>query len=390
MAAIRDPQSVFNRIIVKKTLLIFGAVLLSVLCLSACGSDDDDPNPPQSGELKLSEESYAAPAEGGVLNVRVTAPGEWDASSSADWVKLTKSGTLDREGSITLTVEKSLQRSPRTAIVTVLSGSARANVTITQEGVAPDPTDPSMDVPEGYDLVWHDEFDGDELNRADWTHEVQSSGWVNNELQNYVNTSYDGKFVTEVGDGTLKINCFKASNGKIYSGRIYAKVNQGWKFGIVEARIKLPKGRGTWPAFWMMPVNNDFGANPWPKCGEIDIMEEVGYHPNYTSSSIHCESYNHVIGTQKTAERYTAGAEDDFHVYRLEWTAEYIRTYVDGQMLLNFVNDGKNNVSTWPFSKPFYVILNLAWGGSWGGIQGTDDTRLPATMEVDYVRVFQK
>ena len=140
----------------------------------------------------------------------------------------------------------------------------------------------------------------------------------------------------------------------------------------------------------MMPCNNDFGANPWPDCGEIDIMEEVGYHPNYTSSSIHCREYNHVKGTQKTAERLTSGAQDDFHVYRLEWTKDYITTYVDDHRLLHFANDGRGNVGTWPFSKPFYLILNLAWGGNWGGAQGVDESALPATMEVDYVRVFQQ
>ena len=248
-----------------------------------------------------------------------------------------------------------------------------------------------MVIPEGYKLIWNDEFnEGSELNSTDWRHEVQKSGWVNNELQNYVNGSADGKRVTEIADNRLYINCFKGSDGKIYSGRVYAHETQGWLYGIFEARIKLPKGKGTWPAFWMMPCNNDFGANPWPKCGEIDIMEEVGVNPNYTSSSLHTEKFNHVMGTRITKERLTAGAEDGFHVYRLEWTPDYIKTYVDGKELLNFNNDGKNDVGSWPFNKPFYVILNLAWGGDWGGMKGVDESALPVQMEVDYVRVFQK
>jgi beta-glucanase (GH16 family) len=137
----------------------------------------------------------------------------------------------------------------------------------------------------------------------------------------------------------------------------------------------------------MMPVDASDG---WPTCGEIDIMEEVGYHPNYTSSSIHCNSYNHTKGTQKTAERLTPGAEGEFHVYALVWTENYIQTYVDGNPLLHFDNDGAGNKNTWPFNKEFYVILNLAWGGDWGGAQGVDESALPTTMEVDYVRVFQK
>ena len=245
----------------------------------------------------------------------------------------------------------------------------------------------SIEAPEGYTLVWHDEFSYDGMpDPSVWTHEEKGAGWVNNELQTYVTGPVDGKAVTEVSDGTLKINCFKQGD-KVYSGRIYANVDSGWQNGIIEARIKLPKGRGTWPAFWMMPANN---RTPWPLCGEIDIMEEVGYNPDYTSSSLHTEAYNHVKGTQKTAERLTEGAEGDFHVYRLEWNADNIRTFVDGEEVFSFDNDRQGDERTWPFDKPYYVILNLAWGGNWGGAKGVDESCLPATMEVDYVRVFQK
>lgn len=365
------------------------ATLLTLSPISACSGDNggEDVNP--VNDITVSSESLDFTADGGQSTISIKTPSEWDASASESWIKLTKSNQLAKEGTINVDVEANSSTSARIATITILSGRGSAKVAVSQKGRDPKPADPTVKVPEGYELVWSDEFGGDKLG-SDWTHEVQKSGWVNNELQNYVNTAYDGKFVTEVGNGILKINCFKASDGKIYSGRIYAKVNTGWKYGIFEARIKLPKGKGTWPAFWMMPVNNDFAANPWPKCGEIDIMEEVGYHPNYTSSSIHCESYNHVMNTQKTAERLCEGAQDEFHLYKLEWTEDYIRTYVDDKLLLNFPNDGKNNVSTWPFTRAFYPILNLAWGGSWGGAQGVDEKCLPATMEVDYVRVFQK
>ena len=147
---------------------------------------------------------------------------------------------------------------------------------------------------------------------------------------------------------------------------------------------RLPKGKGTWPAFWMMP--DDFSKG-WPACGEIDIMEEVGVNPDHTSSSIHCFSYNHVKGTQKTAERLTPGAESEYHVYALEWTEDYIKTYVDGEKLLEFKNDKSGNDNTWPFNKKFYIILNLAWGGDWGGYDGVNESALPCTMQVDYVRL---
>lgn len=366
------------------------AIASCAVCAASCGGDDNGGSDTPTGRITLSSDSYSFGSDGGEATLNITAPGEWDAVTTDSWIRLTKSNQLLTEGKVSISVESNSSREARTGKVTVLSSGGSATVSINQAGREPDPVDPSVTVPDGYELVWGDEFNGSELNRSDWTHEVQGPGWVNNELQHYVNTSYDGKLVTDVSDGTLKINCFKAGDGRICSGRIYAKVGTGWKYGIFEARIKLPKGRGTWPAFWMMPVNNDWSVTPWPKCGEIDIMEEVGYHPNYTSSSIHCEAYNHTIGTQKTAERHTPGAEGEFHVYRLEWTENYIRTYVDDTLLLNFANDGANNISTWPFNRAFYPILNLAWGGDWGGNQGVDENALPVTMEVDYLRVFQK
>jgi beta-glucanase (GH16 family) len=161
---------------------------------------------------------------------------------------------------------------------------------------------------------------------------------------------------------------------------------QSWTYGYFEARLILPKGKGTWPAFWMLP--KDF--KNWPDDGEIDIMEEVGYDPNNVSSSIHCKAYYHSIGTQKTAVKRVPTAQTDFHVYAVEWTADYIYGFVDGVRYFTFVNDKKGNKDTWPFNAPFYLKLNLAWGGDWGGAQGVDESILPAVYEVDYVRVYQK
>jgi beta-glucanase (GH16 family) len=240
---------------------------------------------------------------------------------------------------------------------------------------------------EEYKLVWNDEFEGSSLNLTDWTVEVKPSGWVNDELQNYVNqVTPEGNRTITVSDGTLKITALK-ENDKVYSGRIYGKVKQGWQYAYVESRIKLPSGKGTWPAFWMLPVTDNL---KWPYDGEIDIMEEVGADKDVVVSTIHCDAYNHVKGTQKSSNLSLPGAEGGFHVYGLEWTKNYIRTYVDGKPVLVFENDGTNNKSTWPFYTPFYVILNVAWGGGWGGYAGVDETALPITMEVDYVRVWQK
>lgn len=374
------------------------ALMMSICLLSCSSSSSDDSGDNSGGDVKIScsQTSIKAPANGGSYSVAVVAStGGWTAAAdgnSGNWVKVSAKNTNKASGMISVTVDENTSKEARNGAINVKLGSKQMSISVTQAGRTVTPIEGGeMVIPEGYKLVWNDEFnEGSELNSTDWRHEVQKSGWVNNELQNYVNGSADGKRVTEIADNRLYINCFKGSDGKIYSGRVYAHENQGWLYGIFEARIKLPKGKGTWPAFWMMPCNNDFGANPWPKCGEIDIMEEVGVNPNYTSSSLHTEKFNHVMGTQITKERLTAGAEDGFHVYRLEWTPDYIKTYVDGKELLNFNNDGKNDVGSWPFNKPFYVILNLAWGGDWGGMKGVDESALPVQMEVDYVRVFQK
>ena len=239
---------------------------------------------------------------------------------------------------------------------------------------------------DGYQLVWSDEFNTSIVDGSKWTYQEARAGWVNHELQTYVKeTSPQGNKVAECKNGKLLIHCFKEGD-KIYSGRLYGNRNTGFKYGYIEASIKLPKGKGTWPAWWMMPVAN----SQWPACGEIDIMEEVGVDANRVSSSIHCQAYNHPNKTQKTHEMYCAGAEDGFHVYALEWTESYIRTYVDGKVQLYFENDGKGNNDTWPFNKAFYPILNIAWGGDWGGYKGVDETALPVTMEIDYVRIWQK
>lgn len=250
--------------------------------------------------------------------------------------------------------------------------------------------------PEGYKLVWSDEFDeGTQLSPAKWSWEDWRPGNVNNERQYYKPGTQliDGRHTTEIKDGKLVINCFKASDGNVYSGRVNSNSGDGnpngWNHGYIEARIKLPKGKGTWPAFWMMPSGVDWSSETWPTCGEIDIMEEVGADPNITSSSLHSIGHNHTNGSQVTASRYIDGAEDDFHIYSMEWSNERITTYVDGVVMLDYANDHKG-FRNWPYDKPYYVILNLAWGGDWGGYKGVDESALPLKMEVDYVRVYRK
>ena len=358
-----------------------------LICLAAvltgCGGSDNDDPQPASVTITLSPESITAPADGGTYTVSVTTTGkEWGAYSEQDFITVTTKNTVTQSGTLTVTVPANPTTSARTGTVTVMSGAARKSIGITQAAAEKSP----YNAPEGYQLVWQDEFDsGSELNQNDWTHEVKGKGWVNNELQEYVNhKTPGGALVTEIKNGALRITALK-ENGKVYSGRVYAKVKEGWTYGYIEASIKLPKGKGTWPAFWMMPVN----FKSWPADGEIDIMEEVGYHPDYVSSSLHANAHVHSNNTQVTHEMKCAGAEGEFHTYAILWTAKNITTYVDGKVQLSYDNRGLGR-DDWPYDDPFYVIFNLAWGGDWGGSQGVDESALPCTMEVDYIRVFQK
>jgi beta-glucanase (GH16 family) len=241
-------------------------------------------------------------------------------------------------------------------------------------------------VPQGYALVWQDEFDGASRvpNTQKWWYETGASGWGNNELQNYVAGVSGNDTCALVSNGTLKIVAKKRGSSEVISIRM--NTIESWEYGYFEARLKLPVGKGTWPALWMLPKN----FTSWPRDGEIDIMEHVGYDPNVIVSTIHCQAYNHANNTQKGASRFVPTAQADFHIYAVEWSADFIKGYVDGHCYFTFENDHKGEKSTWPFNAPFYLKLNLAWGGNWGGAQGVDESALPATYEIDYVRVYQR
>ena len=151
-------------------------------------------------------------------------------------------------------------------------------------------------------------------------------------------------------------------------------------------KAKIPKGRGTWPAIWMLPTLNTYGA--WPKSGEIDIMEHVGYDPNRVHFTVHTESFNHTIGTQVGKNMVIPDATETFHIYRADWTPYGIRGYFDDIKIFDFPNYG-NGYKSWPFDQQFHLILNIAVGGAWGGAQGIDNSVFPATMEVDYIKVYK-
>jgi beta-glucanase (GH16 family) len=232
--------------------------------------------------------------------------------------------------------------------------------------------------------IWQDEFNnGVSPDATKWTFETGGNGWGNNELQYYtsgVNSS--------ISNGNLVIAAKKETSlGRDYtSSRMITKGKGDWLYGRFEIKAKLPKGRGTWPAIWMLSSDNAYGN--WPSSGEIDIMEHVGYDVNNVHCSIHTSAFNHTRGTQKSTSKFIADAVDAFHVYRVDWTPYAVRGYIDGVAYFEFLNNN-TGFTAWPFNKPFHLLLNVAVGGNWGGVQGVDNTAFPATMDVDYVRVYK-
>ena len=372
---------------IRGLLPLCAATLFNFSC--GCGSE---PVPSASeATLTVNPSSVNASYEAQTEVLSVNATGDWGVSSAdKDWCTVTPSGGIKGASEVKVNLLTNRTGKERETTVTFRYGAKTLEVPVKQglnEDDLPKPA-PDMVVPEGYELTWNDEFDQDDGSMPDvskWRFENKPAGWVNNELQTYVaGGARNGVKTAWVEGGALNIRAIREGKD-IISARMYSQ--KSWTYGYMEAAIWLPQGKGTWPAFWMMP--DDFSRG-WPGCGEIDIMEEVGYHANYTSSSIHCMRYYHSIGTQKTHEQYTAGAESGYHVYALEWTADALMFYVDGKKHFTFSNDQAGNDDTWPFNKDFYIILNLAWGGDWGGSQGVDANALPCTMKVDYVRVFKK
>lgn len=239
-------------------------------------------------------------------------------------------------------------------------------------------------VPAGWTLVFSDEFSGNgALDPGKWGYEI---GYIRNHEAQYYTSRPEN---VRVEAGNLVVEGRKeAHQGHAYTS---ASINTLGRFeflyGRVEVRAKLPTGNGAWPAIWMLGTNRTQVG--WPACGEIDIMENVGFDPLAIHGSVHTAVYNHTTGTQKTAVVTVAKPWEDFHVYAMEWYPDRIDIFVDGQKYFTFGNEGAGS-STWPFDKPQYLLINLAIGGSWGGQKGIDDALFPKRFVVDYVRVYQQ
>lgn len=236
-----------------------------------------------------------------------------------------------------------------------------------------------------YELVWSDEFEGTNVNLDNWTFEIWDAGKVNNEWQKYVESTDNYK----VENGILSITATKTgenNKGGYTSTRLSSQNKKNFKYGRIEFRAKMPNGKGTWPALWMLGSNrNEVG---WPRCGEIDVMEYVGYQPNTIHTNIHTQNDYGVTNNKVAINMKTA--EEEFHIYGIIWTAEAISFYIDSpHNIKNTYAPIEKNADNWAYSQPFYLIMNFAVGGAWGGVQGVDETIWPQTMEVDYARVYQ-
>jgi beta-glucanase (GH16 family) len=253
-------------------------------------------------------------------------------------------------------------------------------------------------------LVWSDEFDKPGLpDAAKWNYEV---GFIrNNEAQYYTRARSEN---ARVENGMLIIEARKepfrnpgydpSAQGTSLARRnrefadytsasLTTRGKANWTYGRIEVRAKLPPGRGTWPAIWTLGTNSSQVG--WPACGEIDIMEFVGFDPGIIHANVHTKKYNHVMKNGKGSRISISDASEVFHNYVLEWDQNHLDFFVDDKKYFTYTNEG-SGVDAWPYDKDQFLILNLAIGGAWGGAKGIDETCFPQRYYIDYVRVYQR
>ena len=247
----------------------------------------------------------------------------------------------------------------------------------------------------GFTLVWSDEFsgaDGSAPDSSKWTYDTGGKGWGNNELECYTNLPQNA----QIKGGNLVItalqqpgySCSGGTTNNYTSARLKTQGLFSQAYGRFEARIKIPAGQGMWPAFWML--GNNISSVGWPTCGEIDIMENIGREPGTVHGSLHGPS---TTGTSDASAPFSLPAgqnfASDFHLYAVEWEPGTIRFYVDTNLYSTFTSSQWPAGGTWVFDHPFFIILNVAVGGTWPG-SPDNTTVFPQQMLVDYVRVYTK
>ncbi|OOQ59902.1 family 16 glycosylhydrolase [Mucilaginibacter pedocola] len=333
-------------------------IIALVALLASCTKDENksDPNKPSNIEIKY----VSSTDNSGNVSFTVTATNaasyEFDFGNGVYQTSTTGTVTYKYPVAGVYTVKVTAKSSTGS----VTTQSAQVNVSASET------------------LVWSDEFEkAGAPDPGNWGYDLgNNNGWGNNELEYYTNSSNN----VIVADGKLKITLKKeAMAGFNYtSSRLLSKGKFNFKYGRVEFKAKLPSGRGTWPALWALGSNVD--TTPWPACGEIDIMEHVGNQQNKIFSTLHYPGHSGGNGVSQTVMNPTASTE--FHVYSLEWTDKQLKFAVDGVVYHTFANDAST-----PFNANFFLIMNVAMGGNFGG--EVDPSITSATMEVEYVRVYR-
>jgi beta-glucanase (GH16 family) len=239
-------------------------------------------------------------------------------------------------------------------------------------------------------LVWSDEFNGTGVpDPANWGYDLGSGGWGNNEVQTYTNSSQNAR----QENGFLIIEALK--QGYTWtSARILTNNKHEFKYGRIVFRAKMPVGSGTWPALWLLGEN--FASKGWPGCGEIDVLEHVGKDPGWVQCATHTPS-SYGGGSINFKKKFISTANSEFHTYQLNWTYEKLEFSIDSVLIYTY-RPATRNTATWPFDKPFFLIMNLAMGGNMGSDpqyetggqkNGIDPALNSARLEVDYVKVYQ-
>ncbi len=231
-------------------------------------------------------------------------------------------------------------------------------------------------------LIFFDDFDGNVLDRSKWNI-ITEGNPANNEEQYYLPKN------VEVRDSKLFLIAKKETykHKKYTSGRVDTQGLFSLKYGRVEVKAKVPAGIGTWPAAWML--GDSIKKVGWPKCGEIDIMEHVGYNPNFSNFWLHTGLLNHTVNKQRGGRIYVENNLEKFHIYSVEWTNEYLDIYIDQIRVFSLLKRNSDTNDEWPFDQSFFIILNLAIGGTWGESKGIDDESFPQTFEIDYVKAYE-
>ena len=334
---------------------------------------------PVSVDYALQDVTATAPRDYQTASGTITIPANQSNAEIAVQIKGDPADT--RQDNLTFTVQLS---NPKGCTLAV--SSAKGTI-ITEDGLNFVTDNTGFSTPATYaglNLVWNEEFSGTSLNTTSWNYEIGngSGGWGNNELEYYTNSTKN----VFVSNGNLIIEARKESIGgfNYSSARLTTQNKKSFTYGRIDIRAKLPRGKGIWPALWML--GNNISTVGWPASGEIDIMEHLGHEENKSYGTLHYGASTATHASKGNSFTLNSGAfYEQFHVFSMEWKLDQVKLYVDNNL---FLAVNKADTSPYPFNAPFFFIFNVAVGGNWpGSPDGT--TTFPQRMIVDYVRVFQ-